>query len=86
MSEEEMIDRYSRELNPYVWKEMCTTEHEELSEAMADAERIEAVHRRVDTKKQKKIKYDTPDIKNLVHVQRIGHCANEAGKYPVKRR
>lgn len=50
ISEEEKIDRYTRALKPYVWKEMCTNEYAELSEAMADAERIEAAHRRINKK------------------------------------
>ena len=50
ISEEEQIDRYTRALKPYIWKEMCTTEYHELSEAMADAERIEAAHRRIGAK------------------------------------
>ena len=50
ISEEEKIDRYTRALKPYVWKEMCTKDYSELSEAMADAERIEEAHRRIGTR------------------------------------
>ena len=50
ISEEEKIDRYTRALKPYVWKEMCTKDYGELSEAMADAERIEEAHRRIGTR------------------------------------
>ena len=44
ISEEEKIDRYFRALKPYVWKEMCTKDYNELSKAMADAERLEEAH------------------------------------------
>ena len=50
ISEEEQIVRYTRELKPYIWEEICTTEYRELSEAMADAERIDAAHRRMGAK------------------------------------
>ena len=47
ISELEKIDRYTRALKPDVWKNMCTKDYGELSEAMAEAERVEEVHRRV---------------------------------------
>ena len=50
ISEEEKIDHYSRALKPYVWKGMCTKNYKELSEAMADSERIEEAHRRIGTR------------------------------------
>ena len=51
ISVEEQIDRYTRGLKPYIWKELCTKDYTELSEAMRDAERIEAAHRRFPTKR-----------------------------------
>ncbi len=46
INEEEQIDRYTRELKPFFWKELCTREYVSLSEAMKDAERVESAHRR----------------------------------------
>lgn len=46
---EEKIDRYTRGLKPYIWKELCTKDYTELTEAMKDAERVEAAHRRTNT-------------------------------------
>ena len=43
----EQIDRYTRGLKPYIWKEMCTKDYDNLTDAMRDAERIEAAHRRL---------------------------------------
>ena len=43
----EQLDRYTRGLKPYIWKEMCTQDYASLTEAMRDAERIEAAHRRL---------------------------------------
>lgn len=51
ISVEEQIDRYTRGLKPYIWKELCTRDYTELSEAMRDAERIEAAHRRFPTRR-----------------------------------
>ena len=47
ISSEEQIDRYTRGLKPYIWKELCTRDYTELSEAMKDAERVESAHRRL---------------------------------------
>ena len=47
ISTSEQIDRYTRGLKPYIWKEMCTKDYENLTDAMRDAERIEAAHRRL---------------------------------------
>lgn len=47
ISKEEQVDRYTRGLKGYIWKELCTKDYDELSEAMRDAERVEAAHRRV---------------------------------------
>jgi len=46
ISTEEQIDRYTRGLKPYIWKELCTKDYIELSDAMKDAERVESAHRR----------------------------------------
>ena len=47
ISIDEQIDRYTRGLKPYIWKEICTNEYTSLVDAMLDAERIESAHRRV---------------------------------------
>ena len=44
---EQKIDRYSRGLKSYIWRELCTKEYASLSELMRDAERIEMAHRRL---------------------------------------
>ena len=49
ISSEEQIDRYTRGLKPYIWRELCTKEYTRLSDAMKDAERIESAHSRVNT-------------------------------------
>jgi len=43
----EKIDRYTRGLKPYIWRELCTREYLDLVSAMRDAERIESAHRRI---------------------------------------
>ena len=52
----EQIDRYTRGLKPYIWKEMCTQDYASLTEAMRDAERMEAAHRRMRAPKTIKTK------------------------------
>ena len=47
ISVEEQVDRYTRGLKPYIWKELCTREYTKLSDAMRDAERVEAAHKRI---------------------------------------
>lgn len=47
ISVEEQIDRYTRGLKPYIWKELCTREYENVNDAMRDAERVEAAHKRL---------------------------------------
>ena len=47
ISIEEQIDRYTRGLKPYIWRELCTREYTSLNTAMRDAERVESAHRRV---------------------------------------
>ena len=42
----EHIDRYTRGLKPYIWRELCTRNYLNLADAMKDAERVEAAHRR----------------------------------------
>lgn len=51
ISMEEQVDRYTRGLKPYIWKELCTRDYEDLSAAMRDAERVESAHRRFKHKK-----------------------------------
>ena len=40
----EQLDRYTRGLKPYIWKEMCTKDYNDITQAMRDAERIESAH------------------------------------------
>lgn len=47
ISVEEQLDRYTRGLKPHIWKELCTREYENLTDAMRDAERVESAHRRL---------------------------------------
>ena len=47
ISVDEQIDRYTRGLKPYIWKELCTNEYTTLTAAMRDAERVESAHKRV---------------------------------------
>lgn len=47
ISTTEKIDRYCRGLMPYIWKDLCTNDYNELSEIMTDAQRIEAAHKRL---------------------------------------
>ena len=42
---EEQIDRYTRSLNTYLWRGICTKKYTVLSNAMRDAERVESAHR-----------------------------------------
>ena len=60
ISEEEKIDRYTKALKLYVWKEMCTKDYGDLSEAMADAEQIEETHRRIETRNLRKSALNRP--------------------------
>lgn len=46
ISMEEQLDRYTRGLRSYIWKELCTNEYKSLTEAMKDAERVESAFRR----------------------------------------
>ena len=46
ISIDEQIDRYSRGLKSYIWKELCTKDYKKLSELMQDAERVESAHKR----------------------------------------
>ena len=47
ISTSEQIDRYTRGLKPYIWKEMCTKDYGNLTDAMRDAKHIEAAHKRL---------------------------------------
>ena len=50
ISIDEQLDRYSRGLKPYIWKELCTRDYNNLTDAMRDAERVESAHRRLGPK------------------------------------
>ena len=52
ISMEEQIDRYTRGLKSYIWRELCTKEYVALIDAMKDAERVESAYRRGGTGKQ----------------------------------
>lgn len=47
ISMKEQVDRYTRGLKLYIWKELCTKDYGNLADAMKDAERVEAAHRRI---------------------------------------
>ena len=49
ISMEEQIDRYTRGMKPYIWRELCTKEYSTLLEAMKDAERVESAYKRSNT-------------------------------------
>lgn len=55
IGDDEKIDRYTRGLKPYIWRELCTKEYTSLSDAMRDAERVESAYRRVQVQR-----YSTP--------------------------
>ena len=59
ISTEEQIDRYTRGLKAYIWKDLCTKEYTRLSDAMKDAERTEAAHSRVNNSNEIYIKKTT---------------------------
>ena len=75
ISVEEQIDRYTRGLKPYIWKELCTREYQRISDAMRDAKRVESAHKRLGapprkpgTQNPKPPQADTPvpmDIGNI---------------------
>ena len=47
ISMSEKIDRYCRGLKPYIWKELCANDYEDLSDVMTDALRIESATKRL---------------------------------------
>ncbi len=47
ISIEEQIDRYTRGLKSYIWKELCANEYKKLADAMRDTERVESAHRQL---------------------------------------
>ncbi len=47
ISESEKIDRYSRGLKSYIWKELCTKDYDDLTVLMRDAQRVESAHKRL---------------------------------------
>ena len=50
ISMSEQIDRYTRGLKTYIWREMCTKDYIDITQAMRDAERVEAAHGRAEHK------------------------------------
>ena len=81
ISNDEQIDRYTRALKPYIFKEICTREYEKLADAMRDAERVESAYKRVsgkqpgkhmkDFKNNEKEKPVPMDIGNIQEAPRI---------------
>ena len=45
MTIEEQVDRYARGLKPFIWRELCTREYNNLTDLMRDAERVESFRR-----------------------------------------
>ena len=43
---EEQIDRYARGLKPFIFRELCTGEYNNLTDLMRDAQRVESAFRR----------------------------------------
>lgn len=43
---EEQVDRYTRGLNNFISKELCTKEYKSVTDAMKDTERVESVYRK----------------------------------------
>lgn len=41
---EDQLKRYDRKLKPYIWSELCTNDHELLTDLMREADRIESAH------------------------------------------
>ena len=58
ISMDEQLDRYTRGLKSYIWREMCTRNYTSLLDAMRDAERIEAAHKRI---RPRELSTDRPD-------------------------
>ena len=54
ISVDEQIDRYTRGLKNYIWKELCNNEYTCLADAMRDVERVESPRRRITPSKGKK--------------------------------
>ena len=42
ITSDELIDRYSRGLKPYIWQELCTRDYTNLNNLMRDAELVES--------------------------------------------
>lgn len=40
------LDRYTRGLKPYIWRELCTNEYDSLTDLMRYAKRVESAHHR----------------------------------------
>lgn len=47
ISIEEQIDRYSKGLKQYIFKELCTRDYDNLNDLMKDAECVEMAHKRL---------------------------------------
>lgn len=74
ISVEEQIDRYTRGLKPYIWKELCTREYETLNDAMRDAERVESAHKRLGNAPRQEIparirKFNEPTPMDIGNIQ-----------------
>ena len=40
ISMEEQVDRYTRGLKNYIWKDLCTNDYDDLTEVIRDDERV----------------------------------------------
>ena len=52
----EQLDRYTRGLKPYIWKELCALDYGNLTGAMGDSKHIKAARRRIRITKPNKMK------------------------------
>ena len=61
----EQLDRYTRGLKSYIWKEMCTQDFTSLTEVMRDAERIEAAHCCLRAPKKLRLRHQEVEAKEV---------------------
>ena len=73
ISIEEQIDRYTRGLKSYIWKELCTNDYDKLSDAMKDAERVEAAHKRSGNNPMRTKSNNNSDVSNKPVPMEIGN-------------
>ena len=87
ISTSEQIDRYTRGLKPYIWREMCTKDYNDLTHAMRDAERIEAACRRTKHAEsyfaQHSPTSDTVPPPKIIEAVRIPTFAGQENSEPV---